>query len=69
MQELGLPAEKVLPPFKPRDAALLDEEVRDALGIGTSRELPLTADPRDPESVHGGPKAKTPEAKPEGKEK
>ena len=63
MQELGLPAEKVLPPFKPRDAGLLDEEVRDALGIGTSRELPLTADPRDPESVHGGPKAEPEGAK------
>jgi type IV pilus assembly protein PilQ len=69
MQELGLPAEKVLPPFKPRDAGLLDEEVRDALGIGTSRELPLTADPRDPVSVHGGPKGKPAEAKPEGTEK
>ena len=69
MQELGLPAEKVLPPFKPRDAGLLDEEVRDALGIGTSRELPLTADPRDPESVHGGPKGKPADANPEGKEK
>lgn len=68
MQELGLPAEKVLPPFKPRDAGLLDEEVRDALGIGTSRELPLTADPRDPESVHGGPKDKPADASPEGKE-
>ena len=58
MQELGLPAERIMPPFKPRDTGILDKKIRDALGIGPARELPLTADPCDPESVSAAPKAK-----------
>jgi len=41
MQELGEPAEKAVPPAKPRNGMRLDEKIRGALGIGRLLELPL----------------------------
>ncbi|KPK86307.1 MAG: hypothetical protein AMJ81_01635 [Phycisphaerae bacterium SM23_33] len=41
LQELGLPVEKIVMPYKPRNGMKLDKSVRDALGIGPRPELPL----------------------------
>lgn len=41
MAELSQPAQKVIPPLKPTEAMELEKEIRDALGIGQRRELPL----------------------------
>jgi hypothetical protein len=41
MHELGQPVERIIPPGKPRDASLLDEKVRQKLGIEPRKEAPL----------------------------
>ena len=41
MAELSHPAEKVIPPLKPAEAKELEKEIRQTLGIGKRKELPL----------------------------
>jgi len=41
MTELGQPVEKVVPPHKPYSGENLQKEIREALGIGGRREMPM----------------------------
>jgi len=62
MQELGVPVERVIPPAKPRDVRILDQEARKALGIETRPEDPLPGPAQEQEPADTEGNTEEPEA-------